>query len=44
MYGVSPYDPATFGMMLLLVAGVSGAAAWLPAMRAATVDPARLLR
>jgi predicted permease len=44
LYGVFPYDPVTFGMMLLLVAGVSVAAAWLPAMRAATVDPARLLR
>jgi hypothetical protein len=44
LYGVTPHDAATFAAVALVVAGVSGAAAWLPAMRAAGVDPARLLR
>lgn len=44
LYGVKPLDPLTFiGMSLLLIA-VSAAASLVPALRAATVDPARTLR
>jgi putative ABC transport system permease protein len=44
LYGVKPLDPLTFiGMSLLLIV-VSATASLLPALRAATVDPARTLR
>lgn len=44
LFGVSPLDPVTyFGVVGLLVA-VSGMACWLPAWRAAQVDPAITLR
>ncbi|MFC5861918.1 ABC transporter permease [Acidicapsa dinghuensis] len=44
LYGVKPLDPLTFlGMSLLLIA-VSSMASLIPALRAATVDPARTLR
>ncbi len=39
IFGVSPFDPMTFGRVVALVAGVALVAAWLPARRAARVDP-----
>ena len=44
LYGVSPIDPASYAVGLLLVAGVAGAASVLPAWRAARVDPVVALR
>ena len=44
LYGVTPQDPWTFSLVLLLLAAVSALAAWVPARRAATLDPAGTLR
>lgn len=44
LYGVEPLDLATFVAIPLVLAGVALAAAWVPARRAARVDPMRALR
>jgi predicted permease len=44
LYAVSPKDPATFALALLLIAAVAMAAAWLPAWRATLIEPASALR
>lgn len=44
LYGVSPLDPAVFTAVVALLAAVSALASWLPARRAAAVDPAVVLR
>lgn len=44
LYGVSPFDPATWAGVLILVTGVAAAAALLPAIRAARIDPMEALR
>jgi predicted permease len=44
VYGVSTTDPLAFGGVLLLLAVVALAASWLPARRAAGVDPMDVLR
>jgi putative ABC transport system permease protein len=44
LFGVAPNDPATLGAVALIIAGVGVAACWLPAARAARVDPAVALR
>jgi ABC-type antimicrobial peptide transport system permease subunit len=44
LFEVSARDPLTFGVVAALVAGVSTVAIYLPARRAAAVDPARAFR
>jgi hypothetical protein len=44
LYDVQPRDPATFGGAVVILAGVAFVAGWLPARRAARIDPIRVLR
>lgn len=44
LYGVSPLDPLTFGSVAAVVIAVSALATWLPARRAAAVNPLSALR
>ena len=44
LFGVSPTDPATFILLPVLLCAVSAAASYIPARRAATVDPIMALR
>ena len=44
LYGVSPLDPAAFSAAAVFLLSAAAAAAWLPARRAARVDPVTVLR
>ena len=44
LYGVRPSDPVAFGVAIAVLVTVSVAASWLPARRAARLDPVRALR
>jgi predicted permease len=44
LYGVRPWDPAVLSLTGLALAGAVVAAAYLPARRAAALDPAQVLR
>ena len=44
LYGVTPSDPATYFCIVVLLLTVSAVAAWIPARRAAAVDPIIALR
>ena len=44
LFGVGAWDPVTFASIVLLISAVAFLAAWLPARRAARVDPIVALR
>ncbi|HEX6463096.1 MAG TPA: ABC transporter permease [Vicinamibacterales bacterium] len=44
LFGVTPRDPATYGAVVALLLAAAAVAAWLPACRAARIDPAVTLR
>ncbi|MGE0158224.1 MAG: ABC transporter permease [Gemmatimonadales bacterium] len=44
LYGVAPNDPTTLVAVALLMGAVGVVAAWVPAMRASTVQPVEALR
>jgi putative ABC transport system permease protein len=44
LYGLQPRDPLTFVAAAVVLAVIGAVAGWLPARRAARIDPARVLR
>jgi putative ABC transport system permease protein len=44
LYGVTATDPVTFAAVTLLLGGIAMAATYIPARRAATIDPMKTLR
>jgi putative ABC transport system permease protein len=44
LVGVRPTDPLTFAAMVLLFLLIAAVSSWLPARRAALVDPTKALR
>jgi putative ABC transport system permease protein len=44
LFGLAPTDPATIAGAMLVLAAVSAIAGWIPARRAATIEPAEALR
>ena len=44
LFGITPHDPTTIGVVAFVLAAVGVSACWLPAARAARVDPAVALR
>lgn len=43
-FGIAPHDPVTFIGVSLAMAAIGVAACWIPAQRAARIDPAIAMR
>jgi putative ABC transport system permease protein len=44
LFRVPPHDPVTFGLVAVTMAAVGFIACWVPALRAARIDPATMMR
>jgi ABC-type antimicrobial peptide transport system permease subunit len=44
LFGIAPHDPATFIGVAVLMAAIGIGACWIPALRAARIDPAIAMR
>jgi len=44
LFGVKPTDPVTFGSIIVMFFAIATIACWLPAQRAARLDPTVALR
>jgi ABC-type lipoprotein release transport system permease subunit len=44
LFGVAPSDPTTLGAVSLAMMAIGIGACWLPAVRAARIDPAVAIR
>jgi ABC-type antimicrobial peptide transport system permease subunit len=44
LYQLSPFDPASFALAIAAMIAVSGCASWMPARRAASIEPMQALR
>jgi ABC-type antimicrobial peptide transport system permease subunit len=44
LFGIAPSDPVTFIAVGLMMAAIGFVACWIPALRAARVDPAITMR
>jgi ABC-type antimicrobial peptide transport system permease subunit len=44
LFGVAPHDPVTLVVVALIMGAVGIGACWLPALRAASIDPAIAIR
>jgi ABC-type antimicrobial peptide transport system permease subunit len=44
LFGVTPHDPVTFLAVAGLMAAIGIGACWIPALRAARIDPAIAMR
>jgi predicted permease len=44
LYGLQPRDPATLVLAAVVLSLIGAIAGWIPALRAARIDPARVLR
>jgi ABC-type antimicrobial peptide transport system permease subunit len=44
LYGIQPHDALTFAVVPLFLAAIALVACWIPARRAASVDPMQALR
>lgn len=44
LFGVTPHDPLTFAGVALLITAIGLGASWIPARRAARIDPATAMR
>ncbi|HEX3868064.1 MAG TPA: hypothetical protein VHV78_14980 [Gemmatimonadaceae bacterium] len=44
LFGVTPHDPVTLAAVAIVLGAIGVAASWLPASRAAHVDPAAAVR
>jgi predicted permease len=44
LFGVTPWDPTTYAVVTVVMAAIGIVACWLPALRAARIDPAIAMR